>query len=214
MDLYAILGVARGATPEQIKTAFRKLAKKHHPDIGGDKEKFETIQQAYEVLVDQAMRAEYDRTGELPNRNPDNSHIPALQRLGMMFDQTLGVLDQAGTPWTSVDLVDRMKATFAQDKRNRDDARAKFVKAQNQYKRLLGRFKTGGPKNLMEALVRTRVADGDVMLARLDAIDALDKDALALLEAYRYAWDLQIDDRFTQRPRPTFVNTGWSIFDR
>ena len=67
-DYYETLGVARTATEEEIKKAFRKLARKHHPDVNpGDKsaeEQFKKINEAYEVLSDKEKRAKYDRFGE------------------------------------------------------------------------------------------------------------------------------------------------------
>jgi len=59
-DHYATLGVARTASADQIKQAFRKLASTHHPDKGGDTKKFQEIQSAYAVLGDAQQRADYD----------------------------------------------------------------------------------------------------------------------------------------------------------
>jgi len=59
-DHYATLGVARTATADEIKRAFRKLASQHHPDKGGDTQKFQTIQAAYDTLGDAAKRQAYD----------------------------------------------------------------------------------------------------------------------------------------------------------
>lgn len=59
-DAYEILGVPRGASDDEIKRAYRKLAAKHHPDKGGDTAKFQEIQQAYETLSDPQRRAEHD----------------------------------------------------------------------------------------------------------------------------------------------------------
>lgn len=60
-DHYATLGVARNATPEEIKKAYRKLASVHHPDkAGGDKTRFQAIQQAYDTLSDPGKRAQHD----------------------------------------------------------------------------------------------------------------------------------------------------------
>lgn len=59
-DHYATLGVARTASQDEIKRAYRKLASQHHPDRGGDTARFQQIQAAYDVLGDAAKRAEYD----------------------------------------------------------------------------------------------------------------------------------------------------------
>lgn len=66
-DYYEILGVPRDATPEDIKRAYRRLAKQYHPDVNKDdpnaNEKFKEINEAYEVLSDPNKRAQYDRFG-------------------------------------------------------------------------------------------------------------------------------------------------------
>ena len=69
IDYYEALGVPRTATEKEIKTAYRKLARQHHPDLHqGDakkaaEEKFKTINEAYEVLSDPDKRAKYDHLG-------------------------------------------------------------------------------------------------------------------------------------------------------
>jgi molecular chaperone DnaJ len=63
-DYYTTLGVSRGATDDEIKKAYRRLAHKHHPDkSGGDEAKFKEINQAYQVLKDKQKRAQYDQFG-------------------------------------------------------------------------------------------------------------------------------------------------------
>lgn len=64
-DYYNILGVPKGASDDEIKKAYRKLAHKHHPDkTGGDEAKFKEINEAYQVLSDKAKRQQYDQFGQ------------------------------------------------------------------------------------------------------------------------------------------------------
>lgn len=62
-DYYETLGVSRNASEKDLKTAFRKLAAKHHPDAGGDAEKFKEINEAYNTLKDPQKRQMYDQYG-------------------------------------------------------------------------------------------------------------------------------------------------------
>jgi molecular chaperone DnaJ len=63
-DLYATLGLRPDAGPEEIKRAYRARAREHHPDAGGDAERFKEATHAYEVLSDPQRRARYDRSGD------------------------------------------------------------------------------------------------------------------------------------------------------
>ncbi len=67
-NFYDILGVPRTATEKDIRQAYRKLARQHHPDVNpgnkGSEEKFKTINEAYEVLSDTEKRRKYDRYGD------------------------------------------------------------------------------------------------------------------------------------------------------
>ena len=63
-SLYDELGISREATADEIKQAYRRLSRETHPDVGGEREDFERLQHAYEVLSDAAARRRYDTIGD------------------------------------------------------------------------------------------------------------------------------------------------------
>ena len=66
MDYYKILGINKGASEDEIKKAFRKLAHQYHPDKkSGDEKKFKEIAEAYAVLSDKNKREQYDKYGRV-----------------------------------------------------------------------------------------------------------------------------------------------------
>jgi hypothetical protein len=71
--LYEVLGLTPQATEKEIRTAYKNLAKKYHPDKGGDTEQFILIENAYEVLSDPFRKEEYDRTGTYTPPSPQPS---------------------------------------------------------------------------------------------------------------------------------------------
>jgi len=88
MSLYDLLGVSRDASPDEIKKAYRKKAVVEHPDKGGDKERFQQIQEAYDVLSDEGKRNIYNQTGEIPREGQPQQ--PQGVNLAEMFGSMFG----------------------------------------------------------------------------------------------------------------------------
>src|SRR4029077_3284173 len=83
-DYYEVLGVSRTASAEDIKKAFRKLARQYHPDVAktkkGAEEKFKEINEAYEVLSDPVKRKKYDELGPNWKQGADFRPPPGSQQ--------------------------------------------------------------------------------------------------------------------------------------
>jgi molecular chaperone DnaJ len=119
-DYYAILGLPRNATDEQLKKAYRKMAMEFHPDRNGSPgadEQFKEINEAYEVLSDAHKRAYYDRTGRPPGNGGDNMGFDNFEfgGLGDIFEAFFGGAtsgSQRRSPHKGQDIGFRVSLSF------------------------------------------------------------------------------------------------------
>ena len=99
-DYYEILGVKRDATEDQIRQAFRKLARKHHPDLNpGDKaaeERFKEINEANEVLSDSEKRKRYDQLGANWQNGAEFTPPPGWGRVNVDYEDLSSVFSGGG----------------------------------------------------------------------------------------------------------------------
>ena len=109
-DHYTTLGVDKNASQEEIKKAYKTLANKHHPDKGGDQEKFKEISKAYEVLGDPSSRANYDQQTSWGNRF-NSDHYNHEVDINDIFSSVFGASHGFGNPFGDM---------FRQQRRNRD----------------------------------------------------------------------------------------------
>lgn len=107
-DYYSVLGVARDATTQDIKKAFRKIARECHPDVAGENaaaaQRFKDSRRAYEVLVDPVERSRYDRRRQ-PRSNPFKGGWWGFQGAAPGGDGTAG-FHAAGKPGNDIGLED------------------------------------------------------------------------------------------------------------
>ena len=128
-DYYEVLGVSKGATDAEIKSAFRRLAKQYHPDINkeaGAEEKFKEIQEAYAVLSDANKRKQYDQFGHAAFENQGGASgfsgfdfsgfdVDLEDILGSMFGGGFGFSNRSGRKSTKTrgeDVLYHMNLSF------------------------------------------------------------------------------------------------------
>lgn len=89
-SLYDTLGVPKGASADELKKAYRRLAREHHPDQGGDEARFKEIQGAYDVLSDPDKRKQYDQFGSANGRGGPQFQDFEMGDLGDLFSGLFG----------------------------------------------------------------------------------------------------------------------------
>ncbi len=130
-DYYKILGISKNASPSAIKKAYYKLAKKHHPDKGGDEDEFKKINEAYQVLSDRKKRKQYDNFG----RTFDGNMGQQQGRGGFQRQWRWGNFDEGfESEFDLSDLINEIfgnrggKSSFNQGRRARDVRQGRDIK--------------------------------------------------------------------------------------
>lgn len=100
-NYYDILGVEENATQEDIKKAYRKLAKENHPDKGGDEELFKKISVAYDTIGDEDKRSQYDNQRNNPFANMGGGFGPSMSDL---FNSVFGKRQQQRNHTTNINI--------------------------------------------------------------------------------------------------------------
>lgn len=156
MKLYDTLGVAVNAAKSEIKKAYRKMAKQHHPDKGGDEEMFKQIQKAYDVLGDDIKRDHYDKTG-------DENHVKDEPEKVLMaiFAAIIDSGDFHGN------IIDRIADKINLEISNLKARREKGVKETVKLSKMLERVSTDG-ENLFEMVLNASI---DKISKKLDSLD-------------------------------------------
>lgn len=201
MNLYEELGVPKNASPEEIKAAHRKAVKDHHPDRGGDKEKFQHIQLAYDTLKDKDRRERYDRTGETGHAQASD---PVIQAIATIFHGMIAEMLNEGLDIETSDI-----GTVAKDAmdRKRDEIRIEREGREKQLKRaatLVKRWKRKRKAKGFDMIGDTlRRAQRDIQeqVDKLKQTEEIWKQARKILDDYNYKFD-------EKGPTPTWFGPG------
>lgn len=168
-NYYEILGLSNQATEADIKKAYRKLAKEHHPDRGGDELKFKEIQNAYDVLSDSQKRARYD-AGEDVDAPQNTREMQARAFLYTLFEQCI---DKYGV---SRDPFKIMKESVEENIRNLDREKEKQRIRKEKFEKAKKHIKKG------EAFISCAAAIVVKCEGMMEALEAEKETGMIMLE--------------------------------
>lgn len=164
IDLYAILGLAKEASPAEIKKAYRKASKLKHPDGGGSPEEFKRINGAYEVLSDPVKRKLYDDTGETNNE--------AIEEMTRQL--AIGAFDRDVDPviW----MREQLTGAIHGHERDKKDG----IRRRDQMRSRLDRFRKYNAEpseasTIVNETIERRIADTERMIAQAESCILLNK---------------------------------------
>lgn len=200
MDLYELLGVAKDATKREIKEAYRRLARKLHPDReGGDKEKFQEIQHAYMVLYDEKARANYDRTGEAGEKAKPTATQMAYENLAGLFT---AIVTENVTNIHKIDIFKFMREKVVEAREGPEKLKRKNERNIKQYQRAEKKLKRKKKRSKHPKIMETVLSEQ--IRACRNNIRACDEDIemynlmLELMDDYDYEFDAPVDSRDTK----------------
>jgi curved DNA-binding protein CbpA len=176
MSLYEILGVERTATQKEIKSAFRKLAQKLHPDKPtGDKEQYQKIQHAYEILSNEKSREHYDLTGD--SDGAPNYHDMAMAHLSTLFSEILDGPMNGNIIELATGIAREQLSDFSDKERKRNLSLKKLEKH-------LNRVKAKKNENLFKMVVEAKISSIREQLNQLANNRKITETILDILKDY------------------------------
>lgn len=155
-DPYKVLGVARNSTTDEIRKAFRNLARKMHPDNGGSAETFDEIKQASKILLDPVKRRAFDEDGIIHDGRPDNTESMALERVANFFISSINATTELryGVPTLDeIDLVQGATTYFSQQITDLRNHISRVKKQVGQFDKAIARLKTKRTNDVLKDML-------------------------------------------------------------
>lgn len=189
MDLYKILGVARDASVEMIRRAYRKKAKNAHPDTGGSEGDWATLNFAHITLTDQRKRAHYDATGKVES-GPDPEELLRRQVVQYLSQLVGQLIMNEGTALTE-DMRELCQKATKEQLRQVNDAVVKANVKMNKVKKFLGRWRLKKKgDNLFESVINANIVALQAEIDRIGQNKPVLEGALVVLEDYEFRFDV------------------------
>lgn len=189
-DYYAILGVAKDATQETIRKAYKNLIHKYHEDRpDGDKEKAQRLNESYAVLSDADKRAQYDKFGR---EKLNNIHYEAMNQVVILYEHQLNrVLEHGGVDLNAHDfkryLARDLRTAIDQAKQNRNTIEREL----NQLNKGLKRWRkannsTNASPEELERVLRNKIEEKEESLRKHQYMEEVANLALEMVQDLEY----------------------------
>ena len=188
MDLYKILGIKRNASPEEIKKAYKRTAKKTHPDKGGSDEEFQETNKAYEVLSNTKLRKHYDEHGTIDENDGPDKHS-AMKDVAQIFEM---VITKNEERIDYVNIITEMLSVFDQGKKSTKKSILESKKKIPYYEKIASRIATDDEKeNIFESFIGGKISDLNHTIASAEEQLNRIEESIAIVEIYSCTVELQ-----------------------
>jgi curved DNA-binding protein CbpA len=191
-DPYATLGVPPDAPKDEVRKAYRRRARRAHPDAGGSAEEFAKVQRAHLLLTDETRRAKYDATGEADEATVDNAVAAAVQKIVATLDMQVQKLVVAGYDMKRVDLHEATTSAIRAGRDQLSEALGKMrrhAEAMKLAATKMKRKKKGS--TVVLGAIEHRVGELYSILTKAEVEIKVFNDALAMLAEYSFDVDVE-----------------------
>lgn len=205
MNPYDTLGVEPSSTPKEIKAAYRKKAKQHHPDTPtGDRKKFEDANRAQLILLDPVRRKKFDDTGTIDEQNPDNAQAMAVSLIVGWISAVVVQASANSQDPCNTNLLEECRGYLRQQLASLKSQKIPIERAAKLMRKIEKRLQTKKQNAILRRALDAQVEAANIPLAQIDDKIRLHNDALKLLDDYGF--DVE------KRAAPTStLNAAWFI---
>lgn len=189
-ELYEALGLCRDSPIGEVRKAYRRAAKKAHPDGGGSPEQFALVKLAADTLGDEKRRRKYDETGEIDEPEPDTLEANARTMALGAIAGVLQEIDRRNADYDEFDLLGDARRGLGVQKATNDNqirsAERKVARLRKAAKKFTAKK---GKTNLIGPMMENQASDLERELAKAAATQAVIARALEILNDHSFDWD-------------------------
>ncbi|MDE3114168.1 MAG: DnaJ domain-containing protein [Pseudomonadota bacterium] len=188
-DPYEVLGVARDGRPEDIKLRYRAWAKRMHPDVGGSREAFDELNEAYELLSDPERRAKYDAIGDLTETTADTAQARTMTQIAGLLQEVVGDLTTRGKSVRLNNVIERMIGLIERNRKARAIEVAKMLALSEALGEVAARVVAPDGADLIGQMAQHLAKDLKAETKKAEELFEAEERALELLRQYGYQTD-------------------------